>query len=207
MATIKNGGNQGVHRYRRSGQQALCSMGIQLKVSVRIASLGASIAALTVSTGSLLAPQAASALDFNFSFGGVSGLISGLVDNQADQTCSASPCSVSVVIADGLGSTLGQYTWDTGFFSVSGSTLVASSWQGRSQGGFQLLFAQGDGVLFDSVGVLEFNKVTFTRSDPQQSSVPGPLPLFGAAAAFGFSRKLRNRIKVTRTTAPTAPFV
>jgi hypothetical protein len=25
--------------------------------------------------------------------------------------------------------------------------------------------------------------------------VPGPLPLFGAAAAFGFSRNLRNRIK------------
>jgi hypothetical protein len=26
--------------------------------------------------------------------------------------------------------------------------------------------------------------------------VPGPLPLFGAAAAFGFSRKLRQRIKI-----------
>ncbi|MCX5951713.1 MAG: hypothetical protein NT158_11330 [Cyanobacteria bacterium] len=25
--------------------------------------------------------------------------------------------------------------------------------------------------------------------------VPGPLPAFGAAAAFGFSRKLRKRIK------------
>jgi len=28
--------------------------------------------------------------------------------------------------------------------------------------------------------------------------VPGPLPLFGAAAAFGFSRKLRKRIKLAR---------
>ena len=28
------------------------------------------------------------------------------------------------------------------------------------------------------------------------TSVPGPLPLFGAAAAFGFSRKLRKRIKL-----------
>lgn len=27
-------------------------------------------------------------------------------------------------------------------------------------------------------------------------SVPGPLPLFGAAAAFGYSRKLRRRVKV-----------
>jgi hypothetical protein len=31
------------------------------------------------------------------------------------------------------------------------------------------------------------------RKDPSQ--VPGPLPLLGAAAAFGYSRKLRNRIQ------------
>jgi hypothetical protein len=31
------------------------------------------------------------------------------------------------------------------------------------------------------------------RKDPPQ--VPGPLPLLGAAAAFGYSRKLRNRIQ------------
>jgi len=31
------------------------------------------------------------------------------------------------------------------------------------------------------------------RKDPTQ--VPGPLPLLGAAAAFGYSRKLRNRIQ------------
>ncbi|WP_216907766.1 hypothetical protein [Synechococcus sp. CCY 0621] len=29
-------------------------------------------------------------------------------------------------------------------------------------------------------------------------AVPGPLPLFGAAAAFGYSRKLRHRISATR---------
>ena len=28
---------------------------------------------------------------------------------------------------------------------------------------------------------------------------PGPLPILGAGAAFGFSRKLRGRIKATRT--------
>jgi hypothetical protein len=31
------------------------------------------------------------------------------------------------------------------------------------------------------------------------NSVPGPLPILGAGAAFGFSRKLRNRIKAART--------
>jgi hypothetical protein len=30
---------------------------------------------------------------------------------------------------------------------------------------------------------------------PPSSGVPGPLPILGAGAAFGFSRKLRNRIK------------
>jgi hypothetical protein len=34
-----------------------------------------------------------------------------------------------------------------------------------------------------------------------ESKVPGPLPLFGAAAAFGYSRKLRNRIKKSGNSA------
>jgi hypothetical protein len=35
---------------------------------------------------------------------------------------------------------------------------------------------------------------TYTQTD----RVPGPLPLFGAGAAFGFSRRIRNRIKGAR---------
>lgn len=37
---------------------------------------------------------------------------------------------------------------------------------------------------------------TIFQAEPSDS-VPGPLPIVGAAAAFGFSRKLRNRIKQT----------
>jgi hypothetical protein len=33
--------------------------------------------------------------------------------------------------------------------------------------------------------------------DPTISAVPGPLPAIGAFAAFGFSRKLRKRIKLS----------
>ena len=36
---------------------------------------------------------------------------------------------------------------------------------------------------------------TYVLVDAPTSAVPGPLPIFGAAAAFGFSRKVRNRIK------------
>jgi hypothetical protein len=37
------------------------------------------------------------------------------------------------------------------------------------------------------------------QSDPTPSAVPGPLPLFGAASAFGFSRKLRRRLRAAAT--------
>jgi hypothetical protein len=37
-----------------------------------------------------------------------------------------------------------------------------------------------------------------------QANVPGPLPVLGLAAAFGFSRKLRKRIKLHRGNSPTS---
>lgn len=39
---------------------------------------------------------------------------------------------------------------------------------------------------------------SFTNTFTQKSEVPGPLPLLGAGAAFGFSRRLRSRIKASR---------
>lgn len=38
---------------------------------------------------------------------------------------------------------------------------------------------------------------TITQKFDEGETVPGPLPILGAAAAFGFSRKLRSRIKQT----------
>lgn len=35
-------------------------------------------------------------------------------------------------------------------------------------------------------------------------AVPGPLPLLGAAAAFGFSRRLRHRVSLSRSNSPSA---
>jgi hypothetical protein len=37
--------------------------------------------------------------------------------------------------------------------------------------------------------------------NPKTSTVPGPVPAIGAFAAFGFSRKLRKRIKLTSNTS------
>jgi hypothetical protein len=39
---------------------------------------------------------------------------------------------------------------------------------------------------------------------PPTAAVPGPLPLFGAAAAFGWSRRLRKRIAAPLSTPPQA---
>jgi MYXO-CTERM domain-containing protein len=46
-----------------------------------------------------------------------------------------------------------------------------------------------------------FTGATFaiaTVVPPASNAVPGPLPLFGAAAAFGWSRRLRSRIASSR---------
>jgi MYXO-CTERM domain-containing protein len=39
---------------------------------------------------------------------------------------------------------------------------------------------------------------------PPTSAVPGPLPLIGAGAAFGWSRRLRKRIAAPLSTPPQA---
>jgi hypothetical protein len=44
------------------------------------------------------------------------------------------------------------------------------------------------------------SELIIVRNNPP---VPGPLPLVGAAAAFGYSRKLRNRIQKS-TPSPVA---
>ena len=67
---------------------------------------------------------------------------------------------------------------------------------------------------FDSLAVelktndMEFPNLVFAQAtlfNGAPNPVPGPLPIFGAAAAFGFSRKLRKRIKAN-TNAVSSTF-
>gem|GEM_PF-1504792 len=54
------------------------------------------------------------------------------------------------------------------------------------------------GVTFDSMGTASVTQTPIVQFvDP--ASVPGPLPLLGFGAAFAYSRKLRNRIKTSKT--------
>lgn len=175
--------------------------------------LGSAVVALGVAAGALLDPQSASAIDFTFSFGfsgGVSGLITGLVDglNPCDD---ANVCQVIVEAPGASAAPTGLYTFESGTgFLVQGGSILKADWKGRlslplSLPGtltFTTLSSGLDGVL-SSTQAVDFGLVSFTHSS-RLPAVPGPLPLLGAAAALGYSRKLRKRIKGSTTTAPFA---
>ena len=60
------------------------------------------------------------------------------------------------------------------------------------------VYASGSNIYAATLGGLSIAP----QSDPTPSAVPGPLPLFGAASAFGFSRKLRRRLRAAATVSP-----
>jgi hypothetical protein len=173
-----------------------------------------------------LAPQAASALDFTFSFGqgtGVSGLITGLVEGANSCSELAGPCFVTFLNAGGTGSPTGNYFNNpvnllgaSGGFTVAGSSIASDGFLGSQSGQLPvgqflpvLVFSQpligaALGSYLSNTGqitAIHFNQLTLAGSIPSfnlvptATSVPGPLPVLGAAAAFGYSRKLRKRIK------------
>ena len=49
-----------------------------------------------------------------------------------------------------------------------------------------------------------FATATLASTSSATASVPGPLPILGVAAAFGFSRQLRKRIKSSTNTVPSS---
>ena len=60
------------------------------------------------------------------------------------------------------------------------------------------VYASGSSIYVATLGGLSIAQ----QFDPTPSGVPGPLPLFGAASAFGFSRKLRRRLRAAATASP-----
>jgi hypothetical protein len=56
------------------------------------------------------------------------------------------------------------------------------------------VYASGSSIYVATEGGLSIAQLPSTP-------VPGPLPLFGAASAFGFSRKLRRRLRAAASTS------
>ena len=80
---------------------------------------------------------------------------------------------------------------------ASGDTVLNSSQ-------FSLDFTQATNANINSDLAFQFlGQGTFTSDHPSVTvfvqPVPGPLPILGAAAAFGWSRKLRKRLKSSKS--------
>lgn len=71
-----------------------------------------------------------------------------------------------------------RFSFVPGFFDVSDATFVYDLESTAGRGG---------------AGSLTFKRI----GRPDVSAVPGPLPLLGAAACFGYSRRLRKRMKIS----------
>ncbi|MFN5464718.1 MAG: hypothetical protein ACK40D_06225 [Cyanobacteriota bacterium] len=112
---------------------------------------------------------------FNYELA-VVGSSESIKDFSLNSACSAGSCAYT--------GTMSQ--------SASAATLNMSD----SLGG------QGPQSIPLSTNLLVFNNWTNTNLSIEQvtnsyTQTPGPLPILGAGAAFGFSRKLRNRIKAS----------
>ena len=94
-------------------------------------------------------------------------------------------------------------TNQTASYLVGATEITLTSVDGSSGNLANILLAPGQNLGFrvttsDNVGdngVLSIDNFNATPLLPPSTSVPGPLPLAGAAAALAFSRSLRSRIR------------
>ena len=100
------------------------------------------------------------------------------------------------------GSTIYAATNCNGALSIS--TNNGTSWtnytttNGLGSNDVRGVYASGSSIYAATYGGVSIAQ----QSDPTPSAVPGPLPLFGAARAFGFSRKLRRRLRTAAAVSP-----
>jgi hypothetical protein len=160
---------------------------------------------------------AASALSFNFSYTGtgnptspatVTGIVDGLVDNLNDQKY-----GLLITITSATNTPSGGWAVFTNYavgegFDVSGAQVTGVDIYLAENFGIQELYLGNQGILnpilaygappiFIEDSNNTTNSLVFTPASSPTAPVPGPLPLFGAAAAFGWSRQLRRRIKTS----------
>ena len=178
----------------------------RLKRLMAHGAVGAALLASCLQAGS------ASALSFNFSFVGtgspvspatVTGRVDGLVDNVSGQKT-----GLTLTIISATNNPAGGWPTFTDAdiylgsgvtgFNVSSGQVTGVDIAYSTLAGFFALGNQGGGF-FPSLTSTSFEN---KDSDPNSTNslrftpaTPGPLPLFGAAAGFGWSRQLRRRIK------------
>jgi len=111
--------------------------------------------------------------------------------------------------ADSISGITASFTGDGGIFIigpayVSNTSVVSSAtFNGKTLAslGFTTTGLIGTWTLD---GTSETIQVVLGPPSPSGTTVPGPLPLLGAGAAFGWSRRLRKRIATPLSTPPQA---
>ena len=207
LAAEKIGGTFGYHHPAVMSSQAFRSGG--RPIPLLKGALGAALLIASLHAG------AASALSFNFTFSGtgiptnpatVTGIVDGLIDNTNDQKTGLTLTITSATNAPPGGWPVfagANYSQGAGF-DVSGGQVTgvnvlyvngASSLRLGNQSLFRTELLNGSSFDINESRNDPGNSLLFTT--PTQASVPGPLPLFGAGAAFGWSRRLRRRIKTS----------
>jgi uncharacterized repeat protein (TIGR03803 family) len=156
-------------------------------------------------------------------FGGSNGLGSifkfdsatGSITPQASFTGSSGTYPFAAMTAAGNGIYYGT-TYSGGNFSrgsifqfdsATGSITLQALFTGSNGAGpYAALTAAGNGIYFGTTQYGGSNNTgsifKFDSGVRNSNPVPGPLPLLGATAAFGWSRKLRRRIQPVRSVFP-----
>ena len=137
--------------------------------------------------------------------------LAGGYQNASTLNCTASGCSNTIPGSDGETSTTrtfttaGTYTGNSVFASLNPAQVAAFT-GGSVTSTYQAIFAGANpnlswnfntlpgGLVSDTPFIQGSVALQYEYEIPAGAIVPGPVPLIGAAAAFGWSRRLKKRI-------------
>ena len=219
----------------RSCSCTLCILPFLTKVRTshwqRLVISAAAILPGLVIAGVSFPSPASAALNYDFYFAGVEGILEGLIDDSISQ-----PTSMRVTGGAGVPEeSLGTFIQISGTgFSVSGGTVIpylpqdqgsgaptpveySTYFYGKNSTGHTLFFGSfpvSPELVIGTLSGLPSDQwlpfggvVSLSRRAP--ASVPAPLPLVGCVAALTYSRRIRNRIKagVSASNAPQSDLI
>lgn len=109
--------------------------------------------------------------------------------------------TIASTSSDSSGLASGLISASTSFFAIDSNYVSGRPYSGSTTFRNQTLAGLGLTTTPGLIGTWTFNDLGYTANDqiqvfigPPSASVPGPLPLLGASAAFAWSRKLRRRV-------------
>ena len=209
-------GNGGANSYGTIFEFNSANGSITLKDSFNNANGASPYAALTAAgNGIYYGTTYGGGANFNggiFAFDSANGSIT--LQDSFDFNNGSNPYAALIAAGNGLyyGTTYGGGANGNGaifaFDSTDGSITLLASFDGTNgsdpYGPYAALTAAGNGFFYGTTpnGGANNQGAIFAFDSGVRDPVPGPLPLMGAGAAFGWSRRLRRRIQQVRPVFP-----